>query len=206
MPPLDDLVSCDRFGHLSARACRRRQLERRLVEDAKGKKRPGPFVYERCASGECVKGEAVAADLRRLEVLTSTCATCGSAYVGPEAAAPCPSCSPGKLLPEKRRGEISTRIWSGEVPNTGIAPPTHRDAGLTVAQEQGIAARLAAAAPKDRRSVRVEAPPPAGAELIARRDAYDAAIDRRVALAEEELAALKTAQGKARARAETATA
>jgi hypothetical protein len=123
MSPVDDLVACDRFGRLSARACRRRQLERRVVEDAKGKMRAGPFVYEHCAVGGCVTGDAVAADLRALKVPTSVCDACGRAYIGPEATGPCPSCSPGKVLPETKRTEVSTRLWSGEVPDVPIGGP-----------------------------------------------------------------------------------
>lgn len=87
--PLDVLFTCARFGPLTHGACRRRQLELRLVEDPKkpGTKRPGPPTYAFCASGECVTGTAIAAALEAEDVSSATCPKCGTAYVGPEAQA-----------------------------------------------------------------------------------------------------------------------
>jgi hypothetical protein len=329
---LQVLIACPVDGKpLTHQACRRRQLERRLVEDEKTrKKRPGPPAREHCASGTCAKGAEVAAALEAEDVSSATCPKCGTAYVGPEADRPCPECAPFRAQGPERRAEYSARLWVGEVPNTGIAPPARRDVGLTPEDIAATAARVrlvasgrrprpapafpprvadpaepqarevapdsfprgpssagpglpaTAAAPVQQGGTPPAppapvhtAPPPAtpaeeetmpkgyargaackscgatgprhkkacpedGAkpaaapkakaapvpraakvravraiagedldempveQLVERRDAYDAAIDRRVALVEEELAALKAAASKARARAEAA--
>lgn len=158
--PLDTLFTCERFGPLTHKACRRRQLELRLVDDDKkpGKKLPGPPIYEYCASGECVTGAAIAAELEAEDVSTATCPKCGGAFVGPEADEPCPACAPARAADRARRAEYSSRIWAGEVPNTAIAPPPRRG-GLTEEQEREIAARVAAVATGRRRPRLAPAPP-----------------------------------------------
>jgi hypothetical protein len=133
---LGRLFRCERFVGLfptgmPMRACLRRQLDRLVTLDGKGQQRPArdwPAAKPFCA-GECSLGRQHLEEARAAGVPAETCLRCGSAQVGSGSAAPCVGCEPdakevphGHLPPAARLR--SDRIWTGEVPDPPIAPPS----------------------------------------------------------------------------------
>jgi hypothetical protein len=136
---LGELFRCERYLSLfptgmPKRACLRRQLERLPSTDARGKVLPldaWPPAKVFCAK-ECALGRENLVAIQAFAIQATTCTACGSALVGGGA---CPGCAAraldaGKSVPSGNlaktalgQAPMSTRLYTGEVPDVAIGPP-----------------------------------------------------------------------------------
>jgi hypothetical protein len=136
---LQVLFRCERFVSqfphgMTVRACLRRQYEKRVLRDSRGKVVDATLERPFCAL-ECGMGARHTADARAAGVDLGTCGTCGAGLIGES----CTTCEEAvaarevRRAPSPRRPEVSVRLWTGEVPDVPIAPLPAARPGLAPA-------------------------------------------------------------------------
>lgn len=143
---LQVMFTCERYRSdfprgMPVKACLRRQLDR---QESTKPGELGPARRPFCA-GECSVGAAHRASAEAEGIPLRSCPGCGSALVGADAE-PCAACAARRLeegkdvprgaLPAVGPG-VSSRIWSGEVPDVPIGGPGKRRGGGALAARGG---------------------------------------------------------------------
>lgn len=156
---------------MTRKACLRRQLDR--TRAGKDWAPAQPFCAQECPLGAQTR-------IALADVLAFSCDRCGQAVIGEER---CPSCATAGAVEARRaeaaRGPVSTRLWTGEVPDVPLGPPpaTSEHSGFRPEVVEGFAGDPEMAARARRRAreaaassnevEKEEQPPPAPPEAPA---------------------------------------